>query len=238
MFTVAVLAGGLATRLRPLTEKIPKSLLEVAGEPFIFHQLRLLRRQGIDNVVLCVGYLGEMIEERVGEGKSFGLQIRYAYDGSRPLGTAGALKQALPILGQAFFVLYGDSYLTCDYKAVQAAYERSGKPGLMTIYRNQGQYDASNVVFEQGRIIRYDKKNARPDMQYIDYGLGILHSRALDGLPAGEPADLADIYTQLALEGRLVGFESFERFYEIGSPAGFAELEAKFLNLHSLRGDI
>ena len=227
MLPLAVLAGGLATRMRPLTEKIPKSLLEVAGEPFIFHQLRLLRRQGIDDVVLCVGYLGEMIEERVGSGESFALRVRYAYDGPRLLGTAGALKQALPMLGREFFVLYGDSYLTCDYRAVQAAYERSGKPALMTVYRNQGHYDRSNVVFEQGEIMCYDKKNTRPDMMYIDYGLGILQSRVLEKLPDGEPADLADVYTKLVLNGMLAGYEAPERFYEIGSPAGLAELAAK-----------
>jgi len=224
MLPIAILAGGLATRMRPLTGKIPKSLLDVAGEPFIFHQLRLLHGQGIEEAVLCVGYLGEMIEERVGSGKPFGLRVRYSYDGPRLLGTAGALKQALPLLGGTFFVLYGDSYLTCDYKTVQAAYEQSGKAGLMTVYRNQGRYDSSNVVFEDGRIIYYDKKDKRPDMLYIDYGLGILQGRALEHLMADEPADLADVYKKLVLEDMLAGFESPERFYEIGSPAGLAEL--------------
>ena len=229
MLPLAILAGGLATRMRPLTEKIPKSLLEVAGTPFVFHQLRLLQRQGIDDVVLCVGYLGEMIEERVGNGESFGLHVRYSYDGPRLLGTAGALKQALPLLGCAFFVLYGDSYLTCDYNAVQTTYEKSGKSALMTIYRNQGLYDSSNVVFEQGSIIYYDKKNKRPDMLYIDYGLGILQSGVLEIIPDGESADLADIYRELVLTGMLAGYEAPERFYEIGSSSGLAELEAMLL---------
>ena len=229
MLPLAILAGGLATRLRPITEKIPKSLLEVAGEPFIFHQLRRLKQQGISDVVLCVGYLGEMIEERVGDGKSFGLHVRYVYDGPRLLGTAGALKQALPLLGQAFFVLYGDSYLTCDYKSVQTVYEQSGKPALMTIFRNQGLFDNSNVIFEQGNIVCYDKKNKRPDMLYIDYGLGILQSKILKKLPGGVPADLADVYSELVLAGMLAAYESPERFYEIGSASGLAELEAMLL---------
>jgi len=227
MLPLAVLAGGFAVRLRPLTKKIPKSLLDVAGEPFIFHQLRLLRKKGIEDVVLCIGYLGEMIEERVGGGEPFGLRVRYSHDGPRPLGTAGALRKAAPLLGRAFFVLYGDSYLDCDFKAIQAAYEQCGRPGLMTVYRNQGQYDNSNVIFEEGDIIFYDKKNQRPEMRHIDYGLGILQSRVLEHLPAGEPADLADVYSKLVLEGRLAGFESPERFYEIGSRAGLAELAAK-----------
>jgi NDP-sugar pyrophosphorylase family protein len=226
MLPLAILAGGLATRMRPLTEKIPKSLLDVAGDPFIFHQLRLLRSQDIHDVVLCVGYLGEMITERVGGGEAFGLRVRYSYDGPRLLGTAGALRQALPLLGRAFFVLYGDSYLACDYKAVQMAFERSGKPALMTVYHNQGQYDSSNVVFQQGSIMCYDKKNTWPGMSYIDYGLGILQSRVLEGLPTGEPADLADVYKKLVQEGMLAGYEASERFYEIGSPAGLAELAA------------
>jgi len=228
MFPLAILAGGVATRMRPMTEKIPKSLLEVAGEPFVFHQLHLLHERGIKDVVLCLGFLGEMIEERVGKGEVFGLNVRYSYDGPRLLGTAGALKQALPLLGCEFFILYGDSYLICDYKAIQDAYEQSGKPALMTVYRNDGKYDNSNVIFKDGKIFCYDKENRSPDMLYIDYGLGILQSRVLEDLPVNRPVDLSDVYKKLVQEGMLAGFESSERFYEIGSPSGLAELAAKF----------
>src|SRR5262249_17995413 len=134
MLPVAILAGGLATRLRPLTETIPKALVEVNGEPFIAHQLRLLRAKGIERVVVCSGSLGEMIRERIGKGALFGLRVEFVFDGPRLLGTAGAIKQALPALGQAFFVMYGDSYLPCDYRAVQTDFERSGKPALMTVF--------------------------------------------------------------------------------------------------------
>ena len=157
---VAILAGGLATRLRPITEKIPKSLLPVAGRPFLAHQLELLRKNGIERVVLCVGYLGELIQQRFGDGAPFGVRLDYSSDADRLLGTGGAVRNALPLLGQKFFVLYGDSYLDCDYQAVIRSFQSSGKDGLMTVFRNAGQWDQSNVVFREGQIIRYDKKAA------------------------------------------------------------------------------
>jgi len=166
MLPVAILAGGLATRLRPITEKIPKALMEVNGEPFLAHQLRLLHRNGIRRVVLCVGYLAEMIEEYAGDGSRFGMEIQYSPDGPVLRGTAGALAQALPLLGDRFFVLYGDSYLPCDYAAVQRAFEESGKQALMTVYRNESRWDTSNVQFEDGRILLYDKKRRTPSMRH------------------------------------------------------------------------
>src|SRR5581483_1642516 len=158
MLPCAILCGGLATRLRPITETIPKSLIPIRGEPFIAHQLRLLQSKGIGRVVLCVGFLGEAIEQFVGDGSSFDLEVSYAFDGGVPLGTAGAIRNALPLLGDEFFVLYGDSYLNCDYGGVARAFADSGKPGLMTIYRNRDLYDASNVEAAEGSILRYDKR--------------------------------------------------------------------------------
>src|ERR1700677_769141 len=165
MLSVAILAGGLATRLGALTEKTPKSLIPVAGEPFVAHQLRLLKRSGIQHVILCVGHLGEMIEDIVRDGDAFGLKVEYSYDGAKLLGTAGAIKTALPKLGERFFVMYGDSYLTCDYAAIEQKFLQSGKPGLMTVFRNDGQWDTSNVEFENGRILNYSKKNRTGRMQ-------------------------------------------------------------------------
>ncbi|MDR2067403.1 MAG: nucleotidyltransferase family protein [Holosporaceae bacterium] len=221
---VAILAGGLATRMRPITEKIPKSLISVAGEAFIFHQLRLLKKRGVHRVVLCVSYLGEMIEAKVGDGSLFGLEISYSYDGEQLLGTAGALKKALPQLGDVFFVTYGDSYLSCDYEAVYERYQQSGQSALMTIYRNENLHDVSNIILKNGKIVCYDKVNHVPQMQYIDYGLGILCRRLVDRLEPAKPYDLADIYMNLVKNGELACFVSPERFYEIGSPAGLNEL--------------
>src|SRR5947207_5978692 len=223
---VAILAGGLATRLRPTTEKIPKALIIVAGQPFLAHQLRLLQSAGIRKVVLCVGYRGEMIEREFGNGRNFGVELSYSYDGPDLLGTGGALKKALPFLGEHFLVLYGDSYLPIDYAAPARALVASGKLGLMTVFRNEGRWDTSNVWFADGAIKNYDKKQQTPEMHYIDYGLGVFDAAAFAGFPADKAFDLADIYQHLIARGELAGYEVNQRFYEIGSPAGLAELDA------------
>ncbi len=220
---IAVLAGGLATRLRPITEKIPKALVDVAGQPFVFRQLDYMRQQGISRVVLCLGYLGEQVEAVVGDGSAFDLDVRYSWDGPRLLGTGGALRQALPLLGEQFFVFYGDSYLPIDFRAVERDFLASGKPALMTVLRNDDQWDKSNVLFRDGRIAEYNKQTPRPEMTHIDYGLGVMSASVLENTLANEPFDLADIYHELSVRGVLAGHEVFERFYEIGSHKGLDE---------------
>jgi NDP-sugar pyrophosphorylase family protein len=224
-FPVAILAGGLATRMRPVAERIPKALFEVAGKPFIEHQLALLRREGIARVVLCVGFLGEMVEAHIGDGARFGLKVAYSFDGERLLGTGGALRRALPMLGEHFFVLYGDSYLDIAYAAVQAAYRASGLPALMTVFRNEGRWDSSNVVFDGKRVVLHDKRHRTEDMKFIDYGLGVVSGDIIRAWK-DEAFDLSDLYGSLAREGRLAGFEATTRFYEIGTPSGLAEADA------------
>jgi len=233
---VAILAGGMATRLRPITEKIPKLLVEVAGEPFFSHQLRLLKKNGLTKIVLCVGHLGDQIVQLYGDGSKWGVQIEYAFDGPKLLGTGGALIAALPKLGDAFHVLYGDSYLPIDYRAVGDFFRRSGRLGLMTVYENHGRYDASNVWFEGGAIKVYDKKNKAPQMQHIDYGLGVFRAAAFDGFPRDAVVDLAQVQQSLVARGELAGYEIKQRFYEIGSHEGLAELD-RLLRGQSLRGD-
>ena len=225
MLPVAILAGGLATRLRPLTEKIPKSLLELNGEPFIVHQLRLLRSHDITRVVICAGYLGEMIQQVIGDGAHWGVRADFSFDGDQLRGTAGALQRALPLLDDAFFVLYGDSYLPCDYHATQTTFEQSGKLALMTVFHNEGQWDKSNVQFADGRILVYDKRNATPAMHHIDYGLGAFRAEAFANVPNDQPYDLATLYQALLARDQLVGHEVAERFYEIGSFAGLEETQ-------------
>jgi NDP-sugar pyrophosphorylase family protein len=222
---VAILAGGLATRLKPITENVPKLLVEVAGEPFFSHQIRLLGNAGLKRIVLCVGYLGERIVERYGDGSKWGIEIKYSFDGPRLLGTGGALIRALPQLGEAFYVLYGDSYLPIDYLAVGRRFTESGKLGLMTVFENHGQYDASNVCFRDGSIVAYDKKSKVPEMRHIDYGLGVFKRSAFDGFPRDAVVDLADVQKALLARGQLAGFEVTTRFYEIGSHAGLMELD-------------
>lgn len=223
MLPVAILAGGLASRLQPLTETIPKVLIEVTGEPFIAHQLRLLRANGFQRVTVCAGYLGEMIQDCVGDGGRFGLQVEFSFDGPRLLGTAGAVKQALPLLGEAFFVLYGDTYLSCDYRAVQTEFERSGRPALMTVFRNENRWDRSNVEFVNGRISAYDKEQRTPRMQHIDYGLGVFNHSAFEIVPRDQPYDLATLYHSLLTQGQLAAYEVDQRFYEIGTLEGLEE---------------
>jgi NDP-sugar pyrophosphorylase family protein len=228
LMPAVILAGGYATRLRPLTEHVPKALIDVAGRPFLWHQLQLLKRNGIRRVILAAGYLGEQIQERFGDGTQAGVTLEYSFDGPALLGTAGAIRKALPMLPERFFVLYGDSYLICDYRAVETALADSGLPALMTVYRNDGRFDASNVEYDGTRILKYDKKNRSPAMQHIDYGLGAFERSVFASIPAGQMVDLADVYQALIRENRLAAFEMHDRFYEIGSPEGLQETR-KFL---------
>jgi NDP-sugar pyrophosphorylase family protein len=223
---VALLAGGLATRLRPITETIPKALVEVAGRPFVEHQLALLRRNGIRRVVLCLGYLGEQIQALLGDGASHGMELAYSFDGEQLLGTGGALRRAAPLLGQIFWVLYGDSYLDINYRAVLDYFARHNPRSLMTVLHNANQWDRSNVVFRNGQLLRYDKRIHDSDMTYIDYGTALLRREVLERIPPGQPYDLADLYSALVAEGQMIGFEVSQRFYEIGSHHGLAETQA------------
>jgi NDP-sugar pyrophosphorylase family protein len=231
---VGILAGGLGTRLHPITENTPKALLPIAGRPFIHWQLELLAEQGIEEVVLCVGYRGEEIRGAVRDGRGFGVRVHYSFDGAVALGTGGALKRALPLLGRAFFVLYGDSYLRCSFAVVQTAYEESQAEGLMTVFRNANRWEPSNLLFQGGRILEYNKRAPRPGMAHVDYGLGVLSARALERASAGSVFDLADLYHDLSVRGELAGWEVCERFYEIGSVAGMEETE-HYLRAGTLR---
>lgn len=225
----AILAGGLATRLRPLTVTIPKALVDVGGRPFIEHQLALLRRNGIRRVVLCLGHLGEQVETHLGQGAAHGIDVRYSYDGKQLLGTGGALRRAASQLGELFWVMYGDSYMDIDYRAVLAAFleqQSAGYLGLMTVLENHNRWDRSNVVFRGGRLVHYDKRQPTPEMTHIDYGVALLRRTALERISLDRPSDLAELYSQLVAEGRMMGYEVTQRFYEIGSPAGLEETRA------------
>lgn len=228
LYPVIILAGGLATRLRPITDKVPKSLIKINNEPFIFHQLRRLKNQGIREVVISIGFLGEMICDCVDDGSSFGLSVQYVSDGDTLLGTAGAIRNCLPQVGESFFVMYGDSYLTCDFTAVQHSFIHSKKIGLMTVFKNQGRWDRSNTIFNKNEIIQYDKKNPIPEMHYIDYGLGLLTKAAFTLPGVDRLTDLSELYQILLQHRQLAGFEIHERFYEIGSLSGIKEMNEFF----------
>ncbi len=221
---VCILAGGRGTRLGDLVRDSPKPLLPVAGQPFLFHQLRLLRRHGARRVVLCVGYLGDQIEDAVGDGRAFGLEVSCVADPPGIAGTATAIRHASTLLSDEFMVLYGDTYLRIDYRAVLAAFRSSTLPALMTVLRNENHWERSNAVFRASRVERYDKRQPTPAMAWIDYGLGVFSPGGL-ALAAGE-SDLADVYRELASRGQLAGFEARERFYEIGTPEALQETDA------------
>ena len=233
---LAVLCGGLASRLLPRTQSLPKSMILIAGEPFIVHQLRLFASNGIASVVLCCGYLAEQIEDYVGDGARFGLRVQYCRDGKMQRGTGGALKQALPLLGEQFMVAYGDSYLDVDYQVVAGKFLQQDCPALMTVFRNDGRWDTSNVIFEDGVIVRYDKHHKQQDLtrsyHYIDYGLGVFRASVFQDINQ-QAFDLADVYRGLVDSGTLCGYEVFTRFYEIGSEVGIAETE-RFLKNSSI----
>ena len=221
---MVILAGGLGTRLRPLTHELPKVLVPVDGKPFLHHQIELLKEHGIRDIVLCVGHLGDQIRACFGEGDRLGVRIRYSEERRMLLGTAGALKNAEPLLEDDFFLLYGDSYLLVDYREVMR-YFRNGACGLglMVVYRNADHYERSNVVVRDGRVAVYDKEGRTPGMEYINYGLSVLRREALSLVPAGRPFSQEELYRLLIERGELLAWETDYRFYEIGSERGLAE---------------
>jgi NDP-sugar pyrophosphorylase family protein len=220
-----ILAGGVASRLGTQAGDVPKTLVPVGGRPFADHQLTWLAEQGVLDVVYCIGYRGDQIRDYVGGGERWGLQVTYVDEGSDLRGTGGALRLAFDngVLAESYAVLYGDSYLQVDLPQVHDAFRASVQPALMTVLRNDGRWDRSNADFDGARVTRYSKTDG--DFEWIDYGLSILTSDIASNIPAGEPADLAEIFSLLSEEGRLAGFEVTKRFYEIGSPQGLAELE-------------
>lgn len=220
---IAILAGGLATRLRPVTDAIPKALVDVAGRPFAEHQIELLARNGVTRVVFCVGHLGNQIKQAIGDGDRFGAEIEYVDDGPVLLGTGGAIRRALPLLGDEFLVMYGDSYLECDYQLVARTFQQSAKQGLMTIFRNEGKWEASNVKFEGDAVVAYDKLRPDGTFQHVDYGLGAFRAETFLDRPEDKAFDLTEIYRDLISRHQLAALEVPTRFFEIGSITGLLE---------------
>ena len=227
--TVCILSGGLGTRLGDIVEDTPKPLLEVAGEPFLFHQLRLLAAHGATSVVLCVGYRGKQIEKAIGDER-YGIRVAYSYDGPQVAGTLGAIKRALPLLPSRFLILYGDTYLRIDYRDVARAWRESGLPALMTVLRNDGRWDRSNARLEGDRVVAYDKAAPTPEMRWIDYGLGGLKRQLVEEVRS--ESDLSLLQSTLAVQGRLFGYLATERFFEIGTPEALAETDRFLRSQH------
>jgi MurNAc alpha-1-phosphate uridylyltransferase len=229
MLKIVILAGGLAQRLRPMTEKIPKSLVSVNGKFFVDWQLELLSKKGVTEVIFCLSYKSKLIQKHVGDGSRYNLKINYSYDGDVQLGTGGAIQNALPYLDEKFMVLYGDSYLDIDYLKAEKAFNLCGKPSMMTVFKNNNLRDKSNVEMQHSNIIRYCKKDVNSKFQYIDFGLSFFKREVFINNKYGNKFDLSDLQSDLSLQGKLAGYEVFERFYEIGSFRGIDEF-SKFLS--------
>lgn len=224
--TLILLAGGLATRLRPVTETIPKSLIDINGKPFIDYQISLLKRKGIKKLIICTGYLGEKIESHLKNHKGTGLEIDFSYDGDELIGTGGAVQKAIKKTEGLFWVMYGDSYLDTNFEIISNYFESNRNKGLMTVFKNLDKWDSSNVEFEKGRIIKYDKIHKTKDMKYIDYGLSIFRKEAFERFIKSKKFDLTEVYKELLFENELLGFEVKERFYEVGSFSGIEEFKS------------
>lgn len=229
MLPVVILAGGMGKRLYPMTQTIPKSLILVARKAFIIHQLEYLREQGVKEVILCVNHLGEMIQNIIGNGENFSIKISYSYDGLISLGTDGAIVKSLPLLGDKFFILYGDTFLPINFNEIAETYKLNKMKVLMTVFKNENKWDKSNVMFCNNRLIKYDKYNPTEEMNYIDYGLSVVAASVFKDYSIGKNFDLADVYKNLSGSNNLAGFEVYERFYDIGSLSGFQETENYFL---------
>ncbi|MDP8236492.1 MAG: sugar phosphate nucleotidyltransferase [Candidatus Erginobacter occultus] len=219
-----ILAGGLGTRLASVQPDLPKAMVEVAGRPFLEFQLGLLRKNGVRDIVLCVGHLSERIESYFRDGSRFGVRISYSRETGELLGTGGALRQALPLLKPKFLLLYGDSYLEVDYQSIFSYFSQVDEPVLMTVFRNDNRWVKSNVIFRNGAVTVFDKKARDRGMTYLDYGLSVFSRDILDEMPARTPFSLDILYRRLAAAGRLAGLEVYRRFYEIGTPKGLEEL--------------
>lgn len=223
MLPIAILVGGLGTRISPLTKEKPKAMIDILGRPFIEWQLDLLAEKGIHEVVLCVGHKSKIIEDFVGDGSKFGIKVKYSHDGLTPLGTGGAIRKALPLLGNSFMVLYGDSYLPVDYSSIEEKFYKIGKPALMTVYKNDGAYDLSNVDFKENEVKHYCKGGHNLEMKYIDYGLSFFTSSIFEVYPENLVLDLSQVVSNLSNSHLLAGHEVQERFFEVGSTRGIED---------------
>jgi MurNAc alpha-1-phosphate uridylyltransferase len=222
---VAILAGGLATRLRPLTTTTPKSMILVYGKPFLEYQLEFLKQDGIKDIVLCVGYLKEKIESYFGNGSQFGVHIQYSVEERSLLGTAGALRNALDLLDDTFFVMYGDSYLFLNFNEIWRYFHQFEKSALMVVYKNENRYDRSNVSINGNFVQNYNKTEQTPDMGYIDYGVSLLRKKVLESIPENEYYPLETVFSSLIAHQELLSYPTNQRFYEIGSKEGLKEFQ-------------
>jgi NDP-sugar pyrophosphorylase family protein len=220
---MVILCGGLGTRLGDLSKNIPKSMIEINDKPFLEYQIEILKKNSIKDIVLCVGHLSEKIKSYFGDGKKLGVKIQYSYDGDKPLGTIGALKKAEPLLDDIFFIMYGDSFLSVDFRKVYRFFIKQDKLGLMVVYKNFDKYDKSNIAIKGDLVVGYGRDNTSKDMVFIDYGTSVLRKKALDLVPKDKTYSTGEFFSQLIKKGELLSFEAKNRFYHIGNPKSLEE---------------
>jgi len=227
---IVIICGGLATRLGELTKNIPKSMMDVDGKPFLQHQIENLKKHGFDEFILCVGYLSKKIKNYFGNGEKFEVKIKYSYDGEKPLGPIGAIKNAEDLLDEDFFILYGDSYLTVDYKKAYSKYKKCKKPACMVVYKNYNKYDKSNLIIKNNLVVGYGEDARTKDMVYVDYGTSILSKKTLDLIPENTMFSTGEFFSKLIENKELCAFEAKKRFYHIGNPEALEELRKYIKN--------
>jgi len=214
---MVILCGGLATRLGDLAKDIPKSMIQIKGKPFLEYQIENIKKHQIKDIVLCVGHLFEQIEKYFGNGKKFGVNIKYSYDRDKPLGPIGAVKKAESLLKDIFFIMYGDSYLNVNFQNVYSYFTQYKKLGLMVVYKNFDKYDKSNLIVKNSMVVSYGEKKRTPDMTYIDYGTSVLRKKTLDLIPKNTFFSTGPFFSNLIFKKELLAFEAKERFYHIGN---------------------
>ena len=218
---VIIIAGGLGTRLGQLTLNQPKSMIQILGKPFIEYQFDLLTKGSVTDVVLCLGYQGKQIADYCGDGRKFGVNLRYSFE-DKPLDTAGAIKLAEPLLEEYFFTLYGDSYVFIDFKDMLSSIRKGNKIGAMSVFQNQDRFDKSNTAVVDGGVTFYSKEQ-RANLKYIDYGVNLFRKEVLKLIPNGEPYSMGTLFNQLIGRQELLAYEVKKRFFEIGSVNGLTE---------------
>jgi NDP-sugar pyrophosphorylase family protein len=221
----AILAGGLGTRLGAVTKTVPKAMVPVLGRPFMEHQILLMRERGVSDFVILVCHMADQITDYFGDGAKFGVRIRYSNEGKDLLDTAGAVRQALPLLDEAFLLTFGDSYLDLPYATIWDDFQAAGKEALMVVYRNENRFDTSDIEVTDGLVTAYQKSPPLPGAFFINHGLMGLRREALAALAAGTRVSLQQFFAPIIAKRQMMAWETGQRFYEIGSPAGLAELE-------------
>jgi len=212
---IVIIAGGLATRLQPITETIPKSMVLLKGKPFFEYQIELCKKNGVREIIFCGGHLWEQVNNYFGNGEKFGVKIIYSIENEK-LDTGGAVKNAFEHLDDEFFVMYGDSYLTLDWQKAYKFLKKSGAKGLMTTYENNWHPEPSNVLVGGGGYIKeYNKEKPGKEMRFIEYGINIFPKDIIKKIP-GKSFPISRYFDFLIKRGQLVSYPSKDRFFEVG----------------------